>query len=233
MARALSLKVLASALLWVSLTQAPPDHQESDGHDLPVVLLGASGERLVLAPAPLTPGEARKVAYLDVGQVAKPAQVDTLAGGNTFPPLAPTPTNWRGCGLFDDESQFVASYTRLRVSTKIPRGSVATLSCGNAKYGYRHILANHMDDWTRMGSRAGGVPWRGIAGWSMAWTLRDPDQASSSGTRFCYSRKVFLYRKSDGKLVFSQDVRVALGETGRMLITAYPSTRCGGTNLVD
>ena len=105
------------------------------------------GDEIVATSTPLSRAQIREIRAVQPSpnMAGRPA-----GGGNTFPSNSPEPTNWRGCGLFASEHQFVDSYTRLRVVKRIPAGSVATLSCGGAKYGYRHIRSEHQDDWTNM-----------------------------------------------------------------------------------
>lgn len=207
-----------------------PDDQSAEW----VAYRNSNGETFILSSEPLQSASLKSIQSQP--QVARQtAQTGVVAkgGGNTFPPNSPPATNWRGCGLFDSQDQFVAEYTRLRVSTsRMPAGSVATLRCGNDTYGYRHIQKGKQTAWTNMGNLVGGVPWRDLAGWSIAWSLRDPDKASFGDNKFCFSRIVYIY-DSKGKLRGSKHVRTILGETGQRIITAYPAdAQCGGTNLV-
>lgn len=243
--------LLATALVGALMTMAPspaianagtsasplstdsaewPDDQSAEW----IVYRNGGGEIYIISPEPLPPAALSPIQSQALSaRQASQEGVAAKGGGNTFPPNSPPATNWRGCGLFDSRNQFVAEYTRLRVSTsRMPAGSVATLRCGDDSYGYRHIQKGKQNAWTNLGNLVGGVPWRDLAGWSIAWSLRDPDKASFDDNKFCFSRIVYIY-DSKGKLRGSKHVRTILGETGQRIITAYPSdAQCSGTNLV-
>jgi len=202
------------------LLEGDPDGTEPEAPPETLVIENETGEFLVTTEE-LTPADAQEV---------------TEGGGGitTFgfiPPKSPAPTNWRGCGLFDKNEQYVKSYDRKRLRNSFS-GSVATLRCGTARdYGFRHVQARHQGEWTNVGGRV-GVQWRDMADWSIAWMLYDPDRVVASGPNFCYSRTVFVYNKKTGQRVYQTNVRLFLGKTGQRIITANPGRQCSGINLV-
>ncbi|WP_431864626.1 hypothetical protein [Microbacterium paraoxydans] len=202
------------------LLEGDPDGTEPEAPPETLVIENETGEFLVTTEE-LTPADAQEV---------------TEGGGGitTFgfiPPKSPAPTNWRGCGLFDKNEQYVKSYDRKRLRNSFS-GSVATLRCGTARdYGFRHVQARHQGEWTNVGGRV-GVQWRDMADWSIAWMLYDPDRVVASGPNFCYSRTVFVYNKKTGQKVYQTNVRLFLGKTGQRIITANPGRQCSGINLV-
>jgi hypothetical protein len=87
----------------------------------------------------------------------------------------------------------------------------SALVCGNANYGYRHILRRHQPDWARV---AAGSDWSDAADRAVAAALGQPERVGYrlSNDTFCYSHTL------DGGDVTLVVVRASDGE----VITAYP-----------
>ncbi|UQA92128.1 hypothetical protein [Streptomyces halobius] len=111
------------------------------------------------------------------------------------------PANWHACAWNAKETKLVHSYLRIRVryGNRI-KGTHASLECGNAKFGYKHILNGHQDDWSQE-SWYIGQNWRDLAGFSIKHILSDPDKVVSRKDKsWCWSRAIFLYKWSGAAL---------------------------------
>ena len=191
---------------------------------------------------------------VDSGDVQLSPEGDVYASTETGPTASTTPdssinslmttstlsqlpyADWRPCGAYDSADKAVHSYTRIRMRKagypKMEPGN-ATLRCGNASYGFRHIRDKHTADWSGKAAPA-QEPWRDLAGWATATTLTSPDKIIYDAKResWCYSRWIGLYNKRNGQLVSSMIVKTILGKTGQRIITSYPSgSQCTGTKL--
>ena len=207
---------------------ATSDEPEPEAPPEALLVENETGEFLV-TPEELTPIEA-----LDVTVGAGPVADGSVVPFGFIPPKSPKPTDWRGCGLFDKNEQYVKDYTRKRLRNSFV-GTVATLRCGShitkPEYGYRHIQGGKQATWTTVGGRV-GVQWRDMADWSIAWMLYDPDQFAAAGPNWCYSRVVYVYNKKTGAKVYERKVEMYVGKTGQRIITAFPGDGCDGTNLL-
>ncbi|MFC5995056.1 hypothetical protein ACFQE5_12620 [Pseudonocardia hispaniensis] len=127
-------------------------------------------------------------------------------------------TPWGACGNSTPESKEVAHYSAS------PRINYH-LRCGNVKYGYRHIVANHRADFE---NRAAGTyqNWRDVADLAMDAISRDPDKAvPRGGGKACLSRVIFLRNVRTNQVVRQRIVRMIVAVDHNNIITAFPHDR--------
>jgi hypothetical protein len=127
-------------------------------------------------------------------------------------PPAHASTPWGACGIWTPETKLVTKY-------HVKRHTYYYLRCGNARYGYRHILDRHRGDFQRL---AFGTHqnWRDIADLAMASISRDPDRAPAPkhGKR-CLSRVIFLRNVRTNQVVRQQIIRMAVRTRDHAIIS--------------
>lgn len=114
-------------------------------------------------------------------------------------PTAQASTPWGACGNSTAEAKEV---TRYYASPRF----YYYLRCGNASYGYRHILARHRADFEQL---AAGTyqNWRDVADLAMDSISRDPDVAKPAGDgKGCLSRVIFLRNLRTNQVVRQQNI---------------------------
>lgn len=143
---------------------------------------------------------------------------------------------WRACGFRDSRFKVVHDYTRYSYYHPRMVGLRARLYCGlferdgsTSVFGYRHILDRHAGDWANKSAYI-QRNWRDLAGWTLMWTLRDPDVVyeSTPGRRFCFERTFYL-ADGGGRVLSTLRTATYLGETGVRVMTHFP-TRSTGTS---
>jgi hypothetical protein len=122
----------------------------------------------------------------------------------------------------------VATYARLYC------GRLDTVKGVESKFGYRHIKDEHKDEWEPIALQM-GRGWQDVVGWMMDWVTYDPDMIAdmrpsepSRAQRFCYDRE--FYYLVDGREVLDMRAVMLLGETGRRIMTFFPSGYATSTN---
>ncbi|MFI5953438.1 hypothetical protein [Cryptosporangium sp. NPDC051539] len=107
---------------------------------------------------------------------------------------------------------------------KFLRGGKSNLLCGDKKFGYRHILDGHRTEWERAAFPV-RRNWRDVADFSIATILGDPDKVtySTRAKTYCFSRVIYLVDKNTGRTVSTSIPRVAVAESTKRIITAFPS----------
>lgn len=96
------------------------------------------------------------------------------------------------------------------------------LRCGNADYGYRHIVSRHRTDFERL---AAGTyqNWRDVADLAMDSISTDPDAAKLAGAgKGCLSRVIFLRNLRTNQVVRPQIIRMFVRLSDNVIITTYP-----------
>lgn len=158
----------------------------------------------------------------------------TVGAAGTAPTDEDIPcAGWRACGVSDSRYKHARDYVRIRIHSRMV-GSIGRLYCGRydsvpggeLTFGYRHIKQRHTRDFA-LKSQWISRNWRDLAGWTINWTLRDPDVAGDpTPRRFCYQRKFYLYYGDT--LVAKMRTYVYLGKTGMRIMTAFPGSGVGG-----
>ena len=148
-----------------------------------------------------------------------------LAVGLSTSP-APAAAPWGACGRGAEESKVVTQYP-------LNARTYATLRCGgprwdsNPTWGYRHILAGHLEDFERLaiGTRQN---WHDVVDLAMDAIAHDPDAVRpAGGGKACYSRAIQLRNLRTNQLVRTQIVRMYLVISSGDIITVYPhSAQC-------
>lgn len=129
--------------------------------------------------------------------------------------VAQATTPWGACGNSTPESKEVTKYYAS------PR-AYYYLRCGNADYGYRHILSRHLVDFEQLAAGT-SQNWRDIADLSMSTISSDPDAAKpADGGKACLSRVIFLYNIKTNQLVRQQIIRMIVRISDNTIITAFP-----------
>jgi hypothetical protein len=126
---------------------------------------------------------------------------------------------WAACGWRDPDDKLVRLFQRDR------RRDFA-LRCGDAGWGYRHILDRHRGDFERM---AAGTfqNWRDVADLSLAALSSDPDVVRpAGGDQTCRSRVIFLINVRNGQTVRQQTVRMFTDNGSGNIRSAFPSPHC-------
>lgn len=138
-------------------------------------------------------------------------------------------SGWAACGLGDSRYKHVKDYTRPNIDPRM-YSNYARLYCGRvdsvpgeSTFGYWHIKDRHMNDWQNKANYI-GRGWQDFLGWVFSYEFRDPGRVTrSSSTRFCYQRTFYLYDLSNGEEVDRFRAIVYTGETGRRILTAFPT----------
>lgn len=151
------------------------------------------------------------------------------AGVVAPPQLAPQFTLtavWAGCGWKDNKYKTVRVFTRHRATAttgQFLRGGKSDLHCGTERWGYRHILERHLDEWQTMAALA-QENWRDTADYSIKWALRDPDRVTYRSARktFCFQRSILLVDERNGHVAGQRDVSVVVARESKNIITALP-----------
>lgn len=137
------------------------------------------------------------------------------AAPNRLPPAKP----WGACSFFTSEDKVVRTFSQ-----------GYTLKCGgprfssNPRWGYRHILDRHRDDFQRL------TPpllvnrnWRDLTDFVIEWTLRDPDHKRRAGGHHVCRDRVFWLADRNGRFVLKK--RFKLYTSGKRINTVFPSGR--------
>lgn len=144
----------------------------------------------------------------------------TLATALSTVSTAHGATPWGACGRSTAESKEVTKYF-------VNARTYYYLRCGNAGYGYRHILDRHRTDFERL---AAGTyqNWRDVADLAMDSISRDPDAAKPAGNgKACLSRVIFLRNLRTNQAVRQQIIRMFVRLSDNAIITTYPhSSQC-------
>jgi hypothetical protein len=156
---------------------------------------------------------------------AEPASAIQIAPGTAA-------TTWANCGILAKDTKIVRSFTRIRADTGVgyTPGGISNLACGNAAWGYRHILQRHAREWEYDAFRTQGN-WRDVADFAIAAALRDPDATAYDQGRdtFCYSRLILLINNRTGQQVGTRTPNVIIAGATKNIITAFPTNvQCGG-----
>lgn len=128
------------------------------------------------------------------------------AGNAADPPDPVPPTEWAACGSGTAPAAVVDTYARAG-SPDLAAGS-SRLQCGNAKYGFRHILIRHTADWQQAAARGGAVDWERFTDGALTELLAAPDSVDCDKRRnTCAYRgttpveAVVVVARQDGKVI--------------------------------
>jgi hypothetical protein len=152
--------------------------------------------------------------------------VPTNARLSLAPAVGGTRPPWLPCGLNDPRTKIIKTYVRASSrstdGTVFPSG-VATLRCGDTKYGYRHIVLRHRDEWRTNAARSEDV-WLDLADFSITAALTDPDRVTYDprNDAFCFSREIYLVNNRTGQRVGYLIPNVVVGFGTLDVVTAIP-----------
>lgn len=125
---------------------------------------------------------------------------------------------WGACGNSTEESKEATKYS-------VSGRQYYFLRCGNANYGYRHIVTNHREDFEIL---AAGTfqNWRELADLTMDTISRDPDAAKPvRDGKACLSRVIFLKNIRTNQVVRQQIFRMIVVVATGDIVTVYPDSR--------
>lgn len=136
-----------------------------------------------------------------------PVVACSSGSGNAADPAAPEPpTEWAACASRTAPTSVVDTYARAQSAT-LAAGS-SRLQCGNAKYGFRHILVRHTEDWQQAAARAGAADWERFTDGVLAGVLAAPDSVDcDKGRNTCAFHgvdpveSVVVVARQDGKVI--------------------------------
>lgn len=148
-------------------------------------------------------------------------------------PAPPDSAAWAACAGGAAATTVLRRYVRHSATDRsghlLPPGT-AQLSCGTRRYGYRHILTRHQDDWSR-GFPPSAERWDERADRSIAATLLSPDAVSYrvGNDGWCYSRTLEFRGAESPRASAVRVVRVVVTGAGGTVVTAYPADeQCSG-----
>jgi len=133
---------------------------------------------------------------------------------------------WLPCGPNDPRTKVIKTYvrplSRSTDGTVFPSGA-ATLRCGNANGGYRHIVIRHRGEWRTNAARSEDI-WLDLADFSITAALTDPDRVTYSprNDAFCFSREIYLVNNRTGQRVGYLVPNVVVGFGTLDVVTAIP-----------
>ncbi|WP_147376253.1 hypothetical protein [Micromonospora radicis] len=137
---------------------------------------------------------------------------------------------WAACGILTDNHKLVRAFSRKAArTTSGPPGSLpagtSNLKCGSEKWGYRHIVKNHLSQWEN-DARIEGSNWRDLADFAIAVALSDPDRVTyrQSNDTYCFSREIYLVDKRTGRIVAYRYPNVSIAAVSKNIITAFPAS---------
>jgi hypothetical protein len=147
-------------------------------------------------------------------------------------PMQANAATWGACGIFDDRFKLVRVF--YRSASNVPNGpeigsGTSDLHCGSEKWGYRHIKDRHRSQW-EYDAYLVGRDWRTHADWAIDWILKAPQSTTyrAKNDTYCYSRKLYLVRRRDGKVVGTRTPHVVVARMSKNIITAFPNNKqCG------
>lgn len=142
-----------------------------------------------------------------VAAVLMPVVACSSGAGNAAGPADPAPTTeWAACGSGTAAASVVDTYARAR-STGLAAGP-SRLQCGNAKYGFRHILARHTADWQQAAARVGAADWERFTDGVLTRVLAAPDSVECDNARNTCGfhgvapvASVVVVAREDGKVI--------------------------------
>lgn len=148
------------------------------------------------------------------------------AGTGPIRSLSATDTPpWGACGVSTNPGKLVRLFVKNRVTDYV-------LRCGGPKYsssprwGYRHILWRHRDDFERL---AVGTyqNWRDVADLAMRSNTSDPDVTRHRARtgKTCFSRLIYLVNTRTNQVVRTAVVRMVVSSKNN-IITSYPGAHC-------
>lgn len=115
------------------------------------------------------------------------------------------------------------------VIDKYPSKSHGTISfhCGNSKFGYKHIRAQHPESQWRA-QMGGKGPWTAYMRYLQRSALKSPNKMrNQSGGKACYSTPVQVYRLVNGTSKYWKTINpsVVISKNNKRIITSIPSKR--------
>ena len=132
---------------------------------------------------------------------------------------------WAACGASTADSKLVRAFSAGHAPMTSVYIRTVNLRCGNATYGYRHILAQHATQWQTLSNLAGGLNWRYFADWAIAQSLASPYRycQNTSANTLNYVGLI-QFRKTDGTIGATYYPRIPTGKTSYNIITAFPQS---------
>jgi len=138
---------------------------------------------------------------------------------------------WAACGIFTDNQKLVRAYKRKAMHTTsgapgyVPAGT-SNLRCGSEKWGYRHIVKNHLSQWEQ-NAAIERKNWRDLADFAINLSLSDPDKVTyrKANDTYCFSRQIVLINKRTGEVAAYKYPKVSIASVSKNVITAYLSDR--------
>jgi hypothetical protein len=136
---------------------------------------------------------------------------------------------WGSCGVTTDKLKVLRTFNRVRGSdgSKSLAGGKSNLACGNEKWGYKHIVKEHLEDWQNIAAVA-GENWRDTADLAISSALGDPDEVKygSGNDTFCFSHLIYLADKKTGKVEGTNRPRTIVAHETKNIINAFPASGC-------
>lgn len=132
------------------------------------------------------------------------------AGNAADPPDALPATGWAACRSDSAAVSVVDTYAR--AATRGLAAGSTRLQCGNAKYGFRHMLIRHTKDWQDAAAHAGVADWQRFTDSVVTGVLAAPDSVACAN-----SRNTCAFHGSD-----PVDAVVVVARQDGKVITAYP-----------
>lgn len=148
--------------------------------------------------------------YAFVAAVLMPVVACSSGSGSAADPGDPAdaapPTEWAACASRTAPTSVVDTYARAQSATL--SGGTSRLQCGNAKYGFRHILVRHTEDWQQAAARAGAADWERFTDGVLTQVLAAPDSVDCDRSRNTCAfhgvdpvASVVVVARQDGKVI--------------------------------
>lgn len=134
------------------------------------------------------------------------------------------------CGVRDSQTKIVSTFTIGRIPERLVY--TANLQCGNAKYGYRHIQAEHAEDWKAVAYPSGDPNHWHFINWFITETGKKALSVQEDKARNVYNYRGWIQIKdSRGRVIKNYCPKLAISrDSGHRIITTYPMN-CSSLSL--
>jgi hypothetical protein len=133
---------------------------------------------------------------------------------------------WAACGSDDEFKKVVRHFFRAASRFPAPHFGCgrATLVCGNADGGFRHIKNRHRKDWEFIAA-FDNEPWGRAADWGMWNALKHPSKTTyrADNDTWAYETPIHLKDRRTGKIVKWATVRTVVSRKTKNIVTALPT----------
>jgi hypothetical protein len=184
---------------------------------------------VLVSPRPADAATAASDAASNLVWVAAPSDIGR--SDRKAPATDPAPVlgsaKWAACGATSSRTMVIKTYRRVAGAGggKTLAAGYSTLDCGNAKWGYFHIVKNQLAQWESDASYE-GVNWRDLANWAIDLALTQPNWRGYQprNNTFCYSHQIYLVSRVTGKIAATRWPTIIVGGRTTNVITAYPTS---------